>query len=264
MDFHSLLDVGGAEGYRASMVAEIFAVEVRNCDLSEQACKRAKQIFNIDSDVVDMHSLPYADSSFDVVLCSESLEHVTDFCKATNELVRVARKAVIITVPHESEKTVNHNLQERIPHAHIHSLDAASFDFLKLNGHRMLTRRIVSPILKFPSKLLPIGRQQPSAKYPGIVFDIYNGSVPLLKRVFGKRAAAFLIRIDTIVCRIVPAYEAMVIVVLKDHQAYKRRKTISITPMRIIEYEVPYLSLQSSRKSHNEGLRTRVDSDTKL
>ncbi len=43
--------------------------------------------------------LDLEDSSFDTVVCSEVLEHLEDPEKALKELVRVARKRVIITVP---------------------------------------------------------------------------------------------------------------------------------------------------------------------
>ncbi len=43
--------------------------------------------------------LPYADESFDTVVCSDVLEHIGPHRQALAELLRVARKKVIITVP---------------------------------------------------------------------------------------------------------------------------------------------------------------------
>lgn len=43
--------------------------------------------------------LPYEDNSFDTVICSDVLEHVKLHGDAIEELFRVARKKVIITVP---------------------------------------------------------------------------------------------------------------------------------------------------------------------
>jgi ubiquinone/menaquinone biosynthesis C-methylase UbiE len=240
IEFRSFLDVGGAEGYKSFIVADLFGAEVRSCDLSEQACKRAIEIFGVASDVADAHSLPYADNAFDVVLCSESLEHVTDLKGAARELLRVASKAVIITVPHEAEETVRQNLDEKIPHAHIHSLDTSSFDYLKPDGYAVLARRVVSPLLSLPSKLMPVRRQQYSERYPKVLFDAYNSLVPLLKKIFGKRAAGLLVRADALVCRLIPRYDAMIFVILKDRQAYKRRRTKKVSPVRIINYEVPH------------------------
>ena len=44
-------------------------------------------------------NLPYEDNSFDTVICSDVLEHLSDDKKALNDLMRVAKKKVIITVP---------------------------------------------------------------------------------------------------------------------------------------------------------------------
>ncbi|MCX5694999.1 MAG: glycosyltransferase, partial [Candidatus Omnitrophica bacterium] len=43
--------------------------------------------------------LPYADDSFDTVICSDVLEHIGAHRQAMGELYRIARKKVIITVP---------------------------------------------------------------------------------------------------------------------------------------------------------------------
>ena len=50
-------------------------------------------------------------------------EHVTDYRRATAELLRVAAKAVIITIPHEPEEKIDANVAAGEPHAHIHSFD---------------------------------------------------------------------------------------------------------------------------------------------
>ncbi len=43
--------------------------------------------------------LPFRDNSFDTVICSDVLEHIGSHKQAINELLRVTRKKVIITVP---------------------------------------------------------------------------------------------------------------------------------------------------------------------
>ena len=127
LSFRSLLDVGGAEGYMAAMVRKFHGADVRLCDLSNEACARAREIFNIDADPVDGTSLPYDDDSFDVVLSSEMLEHIPDYGSAFNELLRVARKAVIVTVPCEPPEIVAENIRLKVPHGHIHAFSLDSF-----------------------------------------------------------------------------------------------------------------------------------------
>src|SRR6266571_4645330 len=104
--FHTFIDIGGAEGYTANIVKNLFHAQVMISDLSEEACKRAKEIYNISAVAADIHALPFKDGQFDIVLCSETLEHVTDWHQAISELIRVAKKAVVINVPHDKEADV--------------------------------------------------------------------------------------------------------------------------------------------------------------
>jgi SAM-dependent methyltransferase len=47
----------------------------------------------------DIENLPFADASFDTVICTHTLEHVRHLQKAISELRRVSRKRLIIVVP---------------------------------------------------------------------------------------------------------------------------------------------------------------------
>jgi hypothetical protein len=55
-----------------------------------------KDAVNIDE---GLPNLPYPDNSFDTVICSDVLEHIGPHKQAIGELLRIARKKVIITVP---------------------------------------------------------------------------------------------------------------------------------------------------------------------
>jgi len=105
LQFDSVLDVGGSEGYMCGAFRAFFGARVRSCDLSAEACKRAKEIFDVDADTVDGVSLPYPDGAFDVVVCSESMEHIPHYEDVLKELLRVAKKSVIITVPHDGPRS---------------------------------------------------------------------------------------------------------------------------------------------------------------
>ena len=47
----------------------------------------------------DLTALPFKDDAFDVAVCSEVLEHLDNDERAVQELVRVARRELLITVP---------------------------------------------------------------------------------------------------------------------------------------------------------------------
>jgi len=99
----SLLDVGCGEGVLAQRWArrwpelEILAVDRE--PLSAEWQRRSEP--NLRFDVADACALPFADGEFEIVCGIELLEQVPDAALALSELVRVARRAVLVSVPRE-------------------------------------------------------------------------------------------------------------------------------------------------------------------
>lgn len=100
--FATFLDVGCAEGYLAWIVRERFGVAVQGCDLSVEACRRAKELFDVDAVACDAERLPFRDGAFDVVSCSEMIEHVEHPVAVLLELRRVAKRALVLTTEETS------------------------------------------------------------------------------------------------------------------------------------------------------------------
>ena len=212
LEFHSLLDVGGAEGYKAALVREIFGAEVKNSDLSEEACKRAKEIFHINSEPVDIHNLPYEDNEFDVVVCSEALEHVKDVNKAISELLRVADKAVVITVPHDSKEYIENNIKIHRMHGHIHIFTLDSFNFLKRRGYYVVSKKMLS---------------------------IYS-YLPILSRFIDKKLVVTLLTtFDEFASKLLPPYGGLLIIVLKNKGKIRGKKNGNVSAYRILNFAVP-------------------------
>jgi ubiquinone/menaquinone biosynthesis C-methylase UbiE len=97
LEFDSFLDVGGGEGYMAALVQDAFNVPANTTDLSVEACERACELFAIQGCASDAGQLPFGERSYDLVLCSEVIEHLSQPVRAISELVRVADKHVVIT-----------------------------------------------------------------------------------------------------------------------------------------------------------------------
>src|SRR3989338_3074577 len=129
LEFDSFLDVGAAEGYFTALVKNIFGVTPVAFDLSREAGKRASELYDVPAVAGDIHHLPFADNSFDVVYCSETIEHVTDPQAAVAELIRVARKAVVVTTPYEAVASALSQAHEHTdePHGHINTFDEKKF-----------------------------------------------------------------------------------------------------------------------------------------
>lgn len=97
--FSSFLDVGCAEGYFVNLVRRLFRAEGYGIDIASSGVRRARELYDIPGAAADAVRLPFRDKTFDVVLSSETLEHVADPAAVIRELVRVARHYVILSTP---------------------------------------------------------------------------------------------------------------------------------------------------------------------
>lgn len=108
-----VLDAGCGSGRHLSRAFRFRDVHVVGIDMSKKDAGSANR--TLDSmiheaedgggiklvSVSDITRLPFKDESFDVVICSEVLEHIPDHLRAVNELLRVlkAGKSLVVSVP---------------------------------------------------------------------------------------------------------------------------------------------------------------------
>lgn len=100
----SVLDVGCGEGFVAARIGERMpGVAITGIDESAGAVAFARDHFGTHGtyEVGSVYALPYADRQFDLVLCSEVLEHLDRPEAALAEVARVARQHVLLSVPLE-------------------------------------------------------------------------------------------------------------------------------------------------------------------
>jgi protein-L-isoaspartate O-methyltransferase len=236
----TLVDIGGAEGYKAFLAQKLLGLKVRTADLSREAGVRAKELFGLEADEIDSHGLPYADGSFDAVLSSESLEHVKDYRASLRELIRIAGKYIVITVPHDPPDMVRRNIEEKIPHAHIHAFDTASFDFLKAEGFTVEVHRTRHPWIQ---KLAPFVDADPlpgTGSRSRLFYRLFNAMTPLFRVLFGKRSVLFLLRLDEWLCRRTGAYLGILIILTKAGVESAVRPVLHVTPEQVLDTVVPY------------------------
>ena len=99
----SVLEVGCGQGWFLASVAEALPdASLAGLDIREDAISVARSLVPSATLVVgDAATLPYPDASFDIVICSEVLEHVDDPAAVLAEIRRVGGGRAVITVPHE-------------------------------------------------------------------------------------------------------------------------------------------------------------------
>lgn len=86
----TLLDVGCQDLFLYHQIKNKYEVTLVDIEPSSELIKKE-----------DIQKLSFEDKSFDIVLCQEVLEHVSNPVKAILELKRVAKKQLIITIPNE-------------------------------------------------------------------------------------------------------------------------------------------------------------------
>ena len=98
-DTESLLDCGAGTGIAAAVIRAIWPkMRVMVTDISEESAD-FWDIRNIPGIVSDSEINPYGDNRFDFVMSSHVLEHVNDPVLFVSEMIRVAKKRVVIVVP---------------------------------------------------------------------------------------------------------------------------------------------------------------------
>jgi SAM-dependent methyltransferase len=132
----SILDVGCGTGYVSGKIERSTGIEVLGCDISRDRLSIAKKNVRGGLLMADATRLPFEDSSFDLVVASEILEHLSDPVSSIEEIGRVSKRYVMVTVPNEPFfRMANFFRGKNLrrfgnPHDHIHHFNEKSLGAL--------------------------------------------------------------------------------------------------------------------------------------
>jgi ubiquinone/menaquinone biosynthesis C-methylase UbiE len=87
----AFLDAGCGDGRYLAALADELPARRAGCDLSERILETARSRVDAELRQGNLEALPFADGEFDLVLCSQVIEHVLDPPAAVAELARVLR-----------------------------------------------------------------------------------------------------------------------------------------------------------------------------
>jgi ubiquinone/menaquinone biosynthesis C-methylase UbiE len=85
--FREHLDIGAGNGELIRLFQQRFGTRARACDYTDELMKLPGQ--RVDIADLNTQPLPYPDASFDIVTCTEVIEHLADFRRVIREIHRV-------------------------------------------------------------------------------------------------------------------------------------------------------------------------------
>lgn len=153
----SILDVGCGEGFTLERLQkEKIGKKLVGVDFLERAIQIGKKERpDLDLKVGNLYEIPCKDNSFDLVICSEVLEHIKDPEKGLSELVRVSKKYCLLSVPNEPIFMASNFLRgknwSRFGNDIEHIQHWTSFAFQKFVGKKLKIRKVRLP---FPWTLI--------------------------------------------------------------------------------------------------------------
>jgi SAM-dependent methyltransferase len=119
----TVLDVGARDGHFSRLLTEHFeSVTALDLTMPQFDFERVRPVQG------DVTKLQFPDNSFDVVFCTEVLEHIPSLEKACSEISRVAGHALVIGVPYKQDTrldrtTCNHCGRTNPPWGHLNTFD---------------------------------------------------------------------------------------------------------------------------------------------
>lgn len=150
----TILDAGCGEGFTMDKLIKFgIGKKVEGIEYEKDALTIGRKLFpNLTLKEGSVYDMPYKDNSFDLVVCTEVLEHVNEPLRVLKEVLRVSKKNIIISVPNEPFFMLGNFIRGKdLLHlgnnpGHINHWTIISFlNFLKKNGLKIKTVKLPFP-----------------------------------------------------------------------------------------------------------------------
>ena len=151
-----IVEVGAGEGHLTKIILKRFpSASIWASDISKRIVKVAERNLknkNVQLGTENLEHLTYKNNMFDLCICCEVLEHVSDPAKALNEIRRVTKNMVIVSVPQEPLWRVLNMLRLRYVRdfgntpGHVNHWSKESFEVLvKQAGFKIISKSYPLP-----------------------------------------------------------------------------------------------------------------------
>jgi len=178
---HTILEIGSGGGEALNIIPEnatYIPLDLSHKNLAEIRRRASGRVVPAFADGLN---LPFSDGSFDIVIISEVLEHLTEPPRALQEIERVLKTGgkVIVSVPYREKITYHiciHCNQPTPTNAHLHSFDENSLTgLLREAGLKPVTPKLLG------NKLLAVMRYpQISRHFPYGLWRFFDKGLNLL------------------------------------------------------------------------------------
>lgn len=103
INYDTIYEAGCGEGYVTNFIANLNKnAKICASDISDKKIQEAsKFVPSAQFSVESIYDISQADDSFDLVIASEVLEHLEQPEKALDEILRISKKYILVSVPNE-------------------------------------------------------------------------------------------------------------------------------------------------------------------
>ncbi len=147
LKIETVLDAGCGEGFTLNKLKQNgIGKKYEGIDYSEEAVKLGRKTYpDLDIKKGDIYNLNYKDNSFDLVICTEVLEHLDDPQKALFDILRVSSRYILLTVPNEPWFTFFNFTQWGKDIGHINHWSSFSFQKFITKNSKVKIIKIKNP-----------------------------------------------------------------------------------------------------------------------
>lgn len=161
-----ILDIACGEGYGCFLMSKT-ASHVTGIDINDETINKAKEKYNtnnIEFRQGDILQIPFADQSFDIITCFETLEHVEEHDIVLSELKRVLKRSglLFISTPEKSnyrdKRRYNNPFHKKELYIHeFKELLNQQFKFASFHSQSALIGSVISSENKQPVEEIFVG-----------------------------------------------------------------------------------------------------------